>query len=265
MIPQASRRRRIAELMPTAKNVGWMLGGIALSTVVAVSAQQYAAAQQLSLQEQCDLQKEIEQVLNRQVAQIAATSPDPTKYFTVGGDSSCLGDISLANLDLSRLIPDPLGLLTDAVTGAVTKLQNAAVGKVCAAARSTFSDTITQYNAAIDASNSVDGVVKYKIDQAVTDQAQKAGASFGVDYKSASTTAPVDVLAGVQNKGSAVLAQMTNTASTATAAATQLTTTPTTVSPVSPVSNGQVDAPSASPQQVQPAAPTTVGSSIFGR
>jgi hypothetical protein len=205
MKPNASSLRRVGLVMPTAKNVGWMLGGIALSTMFAVSAQQFIGTGSAEVVP-CDLNDEISRVLNRQIATIAATTPDPAVYFQVGGDSSCLGDISLANLDLSRLIPDPLGLLGDAVTTAVTKLTNAAISKVCKAGSKTMSQTIGQYNGYLGQNTGVtgDSILATKLNNvAESTVAKVGGADFAVDYRAA---AP-DILAGVKLPSNTITSQ----------------------------------------------------------
>lgn len=58
----------------------------------------------------CDqLAQAAQEAVNNKVQVIGMTSPDPGKYFNSGSPDSCLGDMSIANIDLSKLIPDPLG------------------------------------------------------------------------------------------------------------------------------------------------------------
>lgn len=165
-------------MKPASKNMAWMLGGIAISAVVAVSAQQISQ-QATAAQAPCVLTDAMQSALNEKIKMIGLTSPDPAKYFTVGGPDSCLGDFAVANLDLSRLIPDPMGLLSDAVVNGVSKLANAAIGTACKAARKSFSGTISQYNSAVGL---VTGDSSAMIDKAIGAEVQKNMTDFGVDY-----------------------------------------------------------------------------------
>lgn len=203
--------KAVNAVKPSVKNMVWMVGGIAVSAVFAVSAQQYMSSA-TPTEEDCALRDAMDRVINDKVRMIALTNPDPSKYFQVGGASSCLGDFSLANLDLSRLIPDPLGLLTGAVIDAATKLATAAISKVCAAARSTIGSTIGQYNTAINMVNgspNSGGLIKGTIDTAIGVEASNLGDKFGVDYNK-SAPVPTDILSGVQLRGGELYSNSTN-------------------------------------------------------
>ena len=304
MKSKASSLLRFGPVMPTAKNVGWMLGGIALSTMFAVSAQQFIGTNPAAV-EPCDLNDEIGRVLARQMT-LAANAPDPAAYFQVGGDSSCLGDISLANFDLSRLIPDPIGLLGDAVTSAVTKLTNAAITKVCKAGRETMSQTLGQYNQYLGQNAGVTGnsILNSKLNSVVESSVAKVGgADFAVDYRAA---AP-DILAGIKLPTNNITSQAQTSYSAGSAAAVDTSQSVSAAAAVErarlnliqsrnaltasggsigsdAVSSAEsaysiatqnlqslrkkvgdyVSSPSSPPQQAQPVAPATVGSSIFG-
>lgn len=60
---------------------------------------------------------------NDKVRMIAETSLDPGKYFDAGSPDSCLGNLTTANLDLSKLIPDPMGMLSGSVDSMIDGLK----------------------------------------------------------------------------------------------------------------------------------------------
>ena len=136
----ANFRRRFIGVLPAPSNLAWGLGGIAICAVVTVSAQQYQAAQQEA--KPCAISDAIQQAINSKIALIGVTGTDPAKYFAVGSATSCLDGLLNTSFDLSKLIPDPLGWISDAAQFAIKKATEAAVGKVCQAARSAMGDVI---------------------------------------------------------------------------------------------------------------------------
>lgn len=169
---------------PVMKNGSWMAGGVALSLVATVAAQQYTTT---PTAEECALTAAMQAAVNDKVRMIAMTSSAPEKYF----DQNCLGDLSFASIDLSNMIPDPIGLLTGAAMTALDNLKKAAVGKVCAAARNSMGDTIGRYNAAITAASGGGAGVGGLIDTAIAQQGQRVTDQFNMNYSTPS--APVGI------------------------------------------------------------------------
>jgi hypothetical protein len=229
--------RALLAMKPASKNIAWMLGGVAISAVVAVSAQQLSQA--TATPEPCALTDAMQAALNDKIRIIGLTSPDPSKYYTVGGADSCLGDFAVANLDLSRLIPDPLGILTDAVVSGVTKLANAAISTACKAARKSFDSTIGQYNAAV---GTVSGDSNAIIDKSIGAQVEKSMTSYGLDYNAPKVNI-ADPIGNVKVNAPTLTLPNTSGNSTVNAVSSNATT---------------AAVPSAT------AKPATVGSSIWG-
>lgn len=126
------------------REVIFLLAGVAIALAISATAQLTGAP---ATKPPCgELSDAIAQAANDKVSLVGMTSPDPGKYFNAGSPDSCLGDLSIADLDLSKLIPDPLGLLSVAVDGLIDKLKKAAVGAACKAVRNSVSDVITKIN-----------------------------------------------------------------------------------------------------------------------
>jgi hypothetical protein len=188
-------------MKPTAKNAVWMVGGAVLAAAITVSAQQ-ASLDGAVTAPPCGPNSALGQAmsgaLNNNISMIGLTQPDPTKYFASGGSSSFICGASLANLDLSALIPDVMGLLSDAATKAV----NAAVAAACKAVTRDFGSVINQYNSAI---NSVNGVTSQNgmnntINTAIGKTVDGALGQYATNYNSASSTyTPVLQSAGISN------------------------------------------------------------------
>lgn len=170
-----------AAVRPAVSRLSWLVGGVLLSTAVMVSAQYYNDSSQPQ-PEDCELKDAISQTVNNRIKIVGMTSPDPAKYFSVGGTESCLGNISLADIDLSQMIPDFAGILTSAVTNAIEQAIKAAIRKACTAARSTISDYITKYNDAVDTINGAGDYVADRIDAEVGKAVSDAAAQYGIDY-----------------------------------------------------------------------------------
>lgn len=173
---QAPLRRIGRWVRPSVKNVAWMLGGVAVATLVTVSAQQYTGGN--TTNPPCDLGTAAQNAVNNRIRMIGLTNPDPDKYF----NQNCLGDLAFADLDLSNLIPDALGWITDAMATAYQKLKQAAVNKVCTAARNAFGDTIGQYNSALNEVNGSGSAVGNYIDNQISNEAQQATDKLNYGY-----------------------------------------------------------------------------------
>lgn len=196
---------------PVAKNGMWMAGGIAIALAVTVAAQQSAST---DTPIPCDLGAAAQAAMNDRIKLIASTSSDPSKYF----NQNCLGDFSFASLDLSVMIPDPMGLLTDAALKAADKLKNAAINKVCAAARNSLNDTIGRYNEVINTTNTIGngfgGAVTNLIDNSIAGQAQSISDKYNLNYNSSSSVATLPTT-------SSAASNATNVATPTSAAASQ--------------------------------------------
>lgn len=177
MSPGALLRKTI----PVGKNAAWATGGAILVLMVSVAAQQTVNPDE----EKCALKDAASEALNSKVKMIGLTSPDPSKYFTPGGVESCIGAIS--NIDLSGMIPDPFGILSDAAMAAIDAITKAAMSKVCTAVRSSFGETISKYNSAIGMSNGFGGTNGY-IDTQIGKEVESSLGQYGVRYNSLSGT-----------------------------------------------------------------------------
>lgn len=258
----ANFRRRFFGVLPAPSNLAWGLGGIAICAVVTVSAQQYQAAQQEA--KPCAISDAIQQAINSKIALIGVTGTDPAKYFAVGSATSCLDGLLNTSFDLSKLIPDPLGWISDAAQFAIKKATEAAVGKVCQAARSAMGDVIGKYN------NAVGSVTGWKttIDNTIAGQSV---ASYGTSYSQ--TVTVNDVLANIPGNTMPTTATQGGQAPAATQAPQAQQPAP---AVSAPNSGGQQLTVQSAPGKVtyqtplqnqvaQPAAPATVGTSVFSR
>lgn len=141
----------------------------------------------------CDeLRQSMAAVVNDKVKLIAMTSIDPGKYFDAGSPDSCLGNLSTANVDLSQLIPDPLGMLTGGVDSMIDGLKKAALGAACTAARRSVGDTIDRYNAALSSING--GLVQSGIDSTIGTTAHQVLDAAAMTWQ---TPTAANVLSGV--------------------------------------------------------------------
>jgi hypothetical protein len=171
-----------------------MVAGIASGVAISVTAQQIGERSAYD-PENCDgLKQAIAQAVNNPIRMVAMTSPDPGKYFSINSSDSCFGDLATANLDLSRLIPDPLGLLTDAISAAVDKLKDMAVKKVCTAVRDGVGETISKYNNAINTVNgTLDGQL---IDNSIGDLARRSADQYSLNWQTRQGQTSKDIWAG---------------------------------------------------------------------
>jgi len=248
-------------LRPMAKNMSWLAGGIILSLGVTVAAQQYTAT--LPTEPPCDYGKIVQNIVNQKVQQVAMTSTDPDRYF----NQDCLGDFVFALLDLSILIPDPIGLLTDAAVAAVNKIKQAVVNKICSAVRNTIGDTIGQYNDFINGVNDVTGSLTGRtqnyIDTTIGNQSRIVQDKFNLNYSTPNPTGTVTNLIPANPNLPTFTTPPTTTQTPGTA---QPVTTPSIPVPQStpPAQSGAV-ASTTSGWNTKPATPPSIGSSIFGK
>lgn len=142
----------------------------------------------------CDgLQKAMSAALNNNVRLVAETSIDPGKYFDAGSPDSCLGNLSTANIDLSKLISDPMGMLTGGVDSMIDGLKKAALGAACTAARNSVGDTISKFNAVMSTING-DLNTQARIDTTIGDTSRQILDAAATTWQ---TPAAADVLSGV--------------------------------------------------------------------
>lgn len=139
----------------------------------------------------CGLADEMQKVVNDKVRAIGMTAPDPSKFFSVGSPDSCLGDISLVNIDLSQMIPDPYGVVTAGLTGAFNRIQRAAIEKACGAARNSMGDIIGKWNTAASQVNGTGGRIDAMIDQKIGDESKTVMDKWSLNWNTNSTTPTV--------------------------------------------------------------------------
>jgi len=226
--------------------------GAALATVVAVKAQQALTTPTATYG--CAISDAATSNLNTRITMVGATAPDPSKYFTVGGVSSCIGPMT--SLDLSKLIPDPMGLLTSLAKAAVA----AVVQKACTAARQSMSDYLGKYNAAV---NMTGGGSQQYLSTAIGSAVGLQMTNYGTSYAApAGSSLVVDPLAAVTGAANSTVG---STASTVTQSATQ-TVTSTATSITQPVSSAIGSGVSAATGVVSSAksAATSLSTSVFG-
>lgn len=165
------------------KEVVWFVGGVAVAAAVSATAQ-YAAAP--PSQADCALNQAAQMAVNNRIQTIGMTSPDPGKYFNAGSPDSCLGNLSIANLDLSKLIPDPLGLLSIGIDEVLNGLKKAALAAGCMAVRNSVGDTIYKYNAAIGQVNGltdVRGMTNQFIDTGIANASRQALDGYAMNWR----------------------------------------------------------------------------------
>lgn len=163
----------------TARYVASFAAGISVA-IAGGAVAEYAT--QLAKPDECPLTRSAENAVNNNIRMIAMTSVDPGKYFNAGSPDSCLGGMAIANLDLSMLIPDPLGLLSIGIDGLIDGLKKAAIGAACAAVRNSVGDVIGKYNNAI---GSINGElnVQGKIDSAIGDASRQMLDGYALNWK----------------------------------------------------------------------------------
>lgn len=219
------------------RNVAWFVAGIVVSIAVVASAD-FAGPSGQTTSAPCDLSNAASDALNRRVGMIGQTTLDPGKYFNPSSPDSCLGDLSVANVDLSRLIPDPMSLLGDAATKAFDQIKSAAEKKICAAARNSVGDIIGTYNSAINMAN---GAPQNVIDAGIGQASRQVLDSRAMTWN-VPTGSTKDVLNGVTGWGNGALGAGASTKGTV------------------PLSN-VISQPSAAPTPIVP----STGGSIFAR
>lgn len=179
------------------REVSLFFAGIAVAVAVTATAEYTNATQ--AQNPPCDLDRAAQDAVNKKIQVIGATTPDPGKYFNAGSPDSCLGNMSIANLDLSNLIPDPLGLLNVTVDQVINGLKKAAVAAACMAVRGSIGDTISKYNAVIRDTNSatdIKGQTNEYIDTTIADASRKVLNGHSMDWKTPQV--PSAVPSGVQ-------------------------------------------------------------------
>ena len=123
-----------------------------------------------------------QEAVNNKVQVIGMTSPDPGKYFNTGSPDSCLGDMSIANIDLSKLIPDPLGLMSSGVDSVIDALKKSAMAAGCAAVRGSIAETISKYNGALSSTDIRGGTNNY-IDSAIGNTSRQALNGYAMNWR----------------------------------------------------------------------------------
>ncbi|WP_199028502.1 hypothetical protein [Ralstonia sp. ASV6] len=223
-----------------------------MTMVIAVSAQQ---APTPTSSADCALSTAAQNAVNNRLTIIGVTQPDPAKYFTVGGAQSCIG--SMTNIDLSKLIPDPMGLLTSIAQGLV----NTAVRAACTAVRQSLSDTLSKYNVAAGMLNNSGQTAVNFVNTQIGQAVGTTLTNYGTNY-SAPPGVPTQInpLEGITNG----LNQGANSAASAFNAATQAPVAQPAPTPVQPaVQPAAQPAPSTNPIANGLSAVSNLGSRIF--
>ena len=229
----------------TPKNVVWrialLLAGAGCG--LAISAHSEISAWIGSSPKDCGgLQQAMASAVNNNVREVALTSPDPSKYFSVASPGSCLSGLAVANLDLSRLIPDPQGMFSAGIGGAIDELKKLAFGTACAAARNSVGGIIDKYNSAIASANGTLDI-QNQIDSAIGEESRQVLERYTMSWETPQSS---DVLAGVPLPSNAT----------------------TTMLPVQqralPTQGPSAKSIQATPEQM-PQMPTGLGAVIFGR
>lgn len=96
---------------------------------------------------QCLVEDAANAAYQEQLKAIGTATPDVESIFS--GPASCVNTDLLDQFDLSNLIPDPLGLVTDAVTDAVTNAIQNAKQQVCQAINEKVTGTINDVQGTI--------------------------------------------------------------------------------------------------------------------
>ena len=113
-----------------------MVGGLALAGP--------APAQAQSTGNNCLVRQAADAAVQRQIALIDAAKVNPSSFFN--GDKSCIAGDLLKRFDLSNLIPDIQGSITNAAIGAVSRIMDAAKRQVCQILDSQLQNTISSIN-----------------------------------------------------------------------------------------------------------------------
>lgn len=182
------------------REVSLFFAGITVAVAITATAEYTNATQ--TQKPPCDLDRAAQDAVNKKIQIIGMTSPDPGKYFNAGSPDSCLGNMSIANLDLSNLIPDPFGLLNVGVDQIINGLKKAAVAAACMAVRGSIGDTINKYNTAIrdvNAATDVKGQTDQYIDTTIADTSRRVLNGYSMDWKTPQAPSAVPTGAQVSN------------------------------------------------------------------
>ena len=101
----------------------------------------------------CDLPQAAEFAIQSNLRLINGASVNPGRYFTPGGSDSCISGIMLQSFDLSNLIPDIWGFVSNALENAIVAGVNSAVRGVCNSVNGAIQNTIGNINNAIGTIN----------------------------------------------------------------------------------------------------------------
>jgi len=136
---------RVINVVPTRRNVAYMLMGVLVAAGVATTAQTSTTSTSMN----CDIGTAADFAIQSNLMMLNATTINPGKYFAPGGTDSCISSAMLQNFDLSNLIPDFASMISGAIDGAITSAINGAVSQVCNAANNALNGTVGNLNSAI--------------------------------------------------------------------------------------------------------------------
>lgn len=168
------------------QNLVWFIGGAALTIAAWGSAEIASQAVKEPEGPQCELKKSANDALNNQVKMVAFTAVDPSKYFSTSSPSSCLGDIALANVDLSGI-----------GTAALSRLRDMLLNKVCTAARSAVGEMVGTYNSAINmVNNAPQNVLDAQIGNVSRDILNSKAMNWNTDLRTRDSLKPLSEMGG---------------------------------------------------------------------
>lgn len=237
--------------------VSYLVGGIfgaAAVVMVTVEAQVATTAATTTTSPNCAISTAAQTNLNNRILMVGSTAPDPSKYFTVGGVSSCIGP--MMNIDLSNLIPDPMGLLTSLAKAAL----NYAVQKACTAARQSLSDYLGKYNmAAVMMNGGANNMISTAVGQQVGLNLTNYSTNYAAPAGSQLVVNPLATVTGAANTaaGSTLTSAQTGLTSAATSVTAPLS------SAYTSTANSVSSTVGSAVSSVQSGA-STLGNSIFG-
>ncbi len=136
---------RVTGVMPTRRNMSYMLLGVLVAAGVATTAQTSSSTSGMN----CDIGTAADFAIQSNLMMLNATTIDPGKYFAPGGADSCISSAMLQSFDLSNLIPDFASMITGAIDSAITGAINGAITQVCNAANNALNSTVGNLNTAI--------------------------------------------------------------------------------------------------------------------
>lgn len=146
---------KFQERLPLSGRVGYIGLGFFVALAVTVTAQQSGSLAPASSSQDCDLKRAAEFAIQANLKMINGSTVNPGKYFSPGGQDSCISGVMLQSFDLSSLIPDFGNILSGAIEGAINTAINGAANKVCNAVNGAVQSTVGGLNGSINEINAM--------------------------------------------------------------------------------------------------------------